>query len=393
MNRFLPCNSHHIRDNSSQQQQQQQQNQQTQTIHIRPQRRTVSLDRNSMRGVRAASNVSQSASNSVPPVATGSVVTTSRHFSGVTNITDEELNHRFSLFGIQFSLRDLDSIEPSFYNLQRDSLRAFLIENYFSNNEINDETVSKAIHDIIIELEKYLDRLSQFQHPDYDIRKSIENLIVKSLPFIINLICDDKSGEFGVRIERQLITFCENVYMILVKCIGVRETEKFLNDIANIVMTGEVSRGKLSKFPAHIIQTFLIERRSYDLSEVQEFLIIKRPQAPAVSLHLFFSFINLLIKFICKQPIATNEEFTPMDVDEDVTEELVMENEDSSSSNNIQSEDLLSDPLPVIDRSEPWHAQFPSSWLPIITRDIARQRQKVNCIIYTDVLHFHAIDR
>jgi hypothetical protein len=45
---------------------------------------------------------------------------------------------------------------------------------------------------------------------------------------------------------------------------------------------------------------------------------------------------------------------------------------------NIQAEDLLSDPLPTIERSEPWHAQFPSSWLPIITRDIARQRRQVN---------------
>lgn len=44
---------------------------------------------------------------------------------------------------------------------------------------------------------------------------------------------------------------------------------------------------------------------------------------------------------------------------------------------NVQAEDLLSEPLPTIDRAEPWHAQFPTSWLPIITRDIARQRRQV----------------
>ena len=47
---------------------------------------------------------------------------------------------------------------------------------------------------------------------------------------------------------------------------------------------------------------------------------------------------------------------------------------------NVQAEDLLSEPLPTIDRAEPWHAQFPTSWLPIITRDIARQRRQVSFV-------------
>lgn len=201
---------------------------------------------------------------------------------GVNNITDEELNHRFSLFGIQLSIRDLDNLAPSFYNEQRSDLRTFLRQNYFNDGDINEQTVSVAIRDILTELDVYLTRLSGFSHPDYDVRKSIENLIMKSLPFIINLVTDDNSSEFGARIERQLITFCENVYMILVKCIGVRDTEGYLNEVANMVI-GTESVGSLGRFPRYIIQTFLIERRSYDLSEIQEFLVIKRPSAPTVS--------------------------------------------------------------------------------------------------------------
>lgn len=273
---FLPCNSHHIRDNTANQQHQ---NQQTQTqIHVRPvQRRTVSLDRSSVRQPAATLHVPARA----PPAS--SSAQGRRIADGVNNITDEELNHRFSVFGIQLSLRDLDNLEPSFYNAQREDLRSFLRLNFFSGAEINDETVTVAIREILRNLDKYLERLSSFNHPDYDVKKSIENLIMKSLPFIINLITDDNSSEFGVRIERQLITFCENVYMILVKCIGVRETEKYLNEIANVVMTGRENAGNLARFPRYIIQTFLIERRSYDLSEIQEFLIVKRPSAPTVS--------------------------------------------------------------------------------------------------------------
>lgn len=170
------------------------------------------------------------------------------HFSGVYH-HDEELNHRFDLFGIQFNLRDLDSLAPSFFNVQRDSLRNFLIQTYFNGHtEINETSITMAIRDILTELDSYLVQLSGFLHPDYDVRKSIENLIKKSLPLIIRLIVEDESSEFGIRIERELINFCENVYMILVKCIGVRDTEKYLNDVLNVVMTGAITRGNLSEF-------------------------------------------------------------------------------------------------------------------------------------------------
>jgi hypothetical protein len=211
---------------------------------------------------------------------------------GTNTITDEELNHRISLFGIQFTLRDLDNLAPSFYNTQRNDLRSFLRQNYFNNIEINDETVSVAIRDMLVAVDSYLSRLTRFYHQDYDVRKSIENLIMKSLPFIINLITDDESSDFGMRIERQLITFCENVYMILVKCIGSRETENYLNEIANDIMIGRTENvGNLKRFSREIIHRFLIDRRSYDLSEIQEFLIIKRPSAPTVSWTVNFKYL------------------------------------------------------------------------------------------------------
>ena len=238
-----------------------------------------------MRQPAATLHVPTRFQQSQPPTSTDQ---SRRIVDGISNITDEELNHRFSLFGIQFSLRDLDNLAPSFYNAQREDLRTFLRQNYFNDGEINEQTVSAAIREILSELDKYLSRLSNFAHPDFDVRKSIENLIMKSLPFIINLITDDNSSEFGIRIERQMITFCENVYMILVKCIGVQDTEKYLNDIANMVMMGgeAESAGNLGRFPRYIIQTFLIERRSYDLNEIHEFLVVKRPSAPTVCLKL-----------------------------------------------------------------------------------------------------------
>lgn len=54
-----------------------------------------------------------------------------------------------------------------------------------------------------------------------------------------------------------------------------------------------------------------------------------------------------------------------------------VDNGEDEASSNIQAEDLLSEPLPPIDRAEPWHAQFSSEWLPIITRDMTRQQRQV----------------
>lgn len=71
-----------------------------------------------------------------------------------------------------------------------------------------------------------------------------------------------------------------------------------------------------------------------------------------------------------------------MEVD-DVSHENIPMNADDEEyfdveSNNIQAEDIAAEQLPAIQRSEPWHAQFSSSWLPYITRDIARQQRQVN---------------
>lgn len=226
---FLPCNSHHIRENA------QQLNQQTQTRHLTAhrhpfQRRTVSLDRNSARLIPTIPVRNQQRRSNIYP--------RRNNIAGITNITDNEFNHRFMLFGFEYSLMDLDNFTPVFFNQHKAQLNTYFRCMYFSRMEVTDSNVEIAIKKMLKQLERYLYRLNRLEHPDYNVRASIENLIKKSVPLFIKIIFEPPSTEFGTQLKRQLIVFFENLYMILVKCVGVSDTEKLLNEVANMVING-----------------------------------------------------------------------------------------------------------------------------------------------------------
>ncbi|CAO1317328.1 unnamed protein product [Diamesa tonsa] len=350
--RFLPCNSHHIRDNA------QQLNQHTQTRHPTQQRpaytrRTVSLDRNSARLIPTIPVRHPRRANVWPR---------RNNVAGITNITDNEFNHRFILFGFEFSLMDFDNFTPEFFNQKHMQLAAHFRCMYFNQLEITDgENMDRAMKKMIKQLERYLYRLNRLQHPDYNVRASIENLIMKSVPLFFNIIRGPASHEFGVQMKRQLIVFFENLYMILVKCVGQAESEKLLNEVANMVINGgnTATTADFSRFPRYFIQHFLINRRSYDLSEIQEFLVVKRTESAETA-----SGVPMEVD----QP--TNVSPMAVDSEEDLTPAV-------TSEDSIQADDLLREPLPnIVSGTEPWHSQFPQNWLPVITRDIARQRRQ-----------------
>lgn len=90
---------------------------------------------------------------------------------------------------------------------------------------------------MISQLNQFLTMLPDLNIPDYDARASIENLIRKTLPFIINLIRDDESLEFGTRLLREILVFSKRFTVILLHSIGRPSAQDYIKNIVESIFT------------------------------------------------------------------------------------------------------------------------------------------------------------
>lgn len=67
--------------------------------------------------------------------------------------------------------------------------------------------------------------------PDYDARSSVENLLRRTLPFIVNLIRDDESIEFGTRLLREIAVFTKRFIVVLLHSLGRGGAQEYLKSI------------------------------------------------------------------------------------------------------------------------------------------------------------------
>lgn len=420
--RFLPCNSHHIRENGDR-------GPSSEPITIRTGASTNNSSNNSSSGTTPAS--ATGGQPSAPP-------------------SESLASLPFNLFGSQFTLADFEQIvpNPNTLNRIRDSLQSYVVQTLFNGEPISEATMQNAMNVLIQHLEPILSLVSRYDLPDYDTRASFENLIRSSVPFCMNLIREDSSQQFGVRLLRFLINFVRRFFMILVVCVGQANAESFSRELFNIAMFGTLDANNVAP---ELLRLFLpaihrqLERSSHqDQQEIQEFLVIRsRPPGD--------------------QSGGANRGPSPMEVDDtesSTTPELVSDIAEISisieppnivnldqcaaivisagpvtgsssapstavrvvaapvtgatvppapptsapaSRNSAGGEDVsMSVPLAIVDPqvppplvdeeglpavvvgSEPWHAHLPSNWLPVITRDIARQRRQNTQGPYSD---------
>lgn len=413
--RFLPCNSHHIRENGDR----------------GPSAEPVITVRSS------AANSGSSSSGTTPTPAAG---------QPSAPPSEALASLPFNLFGSQFTLADFEQIvpNPNTLNRVRDSLQAYVVQTLFSGQTISDATMQNAINVLIRHLEPILSLVSRYDLPDYDTRASFENLIRNSVPFCMNLIREDSSQQFGVRLLRFLITFVRRFFMILVVGVGQANAESFSRELLNMAIFGTLDS---SNVVPELVQLFLpaihrqLERSSHhDQQDIQEFLVIRsRPpgeqsgsnRAPSpmevddtessttpelvsdiaeISISIEPPIVNIdqcAAIVISAGPVTSGS--APSTVRVVATPAVAAQASTPTPTtpappSSVRNGDdvTMSVPLAIIDPqvppplpvdeelppvevgSESWHAHLPSTWLPVITRDIARQRRQNTQGPYTD---------
>uniref|UniRef100_A0A182UQW7 BCL2-associated athanogene 6 n=1 Tax=Anopheles merus TaxID=30066 RepID=A0A182UQW7_ANOME len=446
--RFLPCNSHHIRDN------------------------TGSNGDRSSEGTpnrTGSGETTANTPNAAPPSTEGGSDTVPMQ----DDVRTAAAATRVNMFGTQLTMGDLQNLvpNPNTLNRIREPLRSYVNRALFTpDREVDEQTVREAGERIINNVMPMLVPVVDIESPEFDTRASLANLMRSTFPSFINLVREDSSSQFGVRLMRLLLTFLRRSFMILIRGVG---RERSLMAVSTLVAFAlrlhnvpEPERLVRLLIRPTLENNFAAAAR-HDMFDIQQFLVIRQPApesaaatgaaaaaaataaAPGTATTADGS--ESLSSSSMSSSTGTSSgqrEASPMDVDEAETmstPELVSDIAEISIS--IEPPAMSVDPadtvptssspdagpaagndgelaghgdrtpqpaetpaqevpivtcsltgtdldfanrpvppprppgddeeLPTVEYdAESWHRHFPSNWLPIITRDLGRQRRQ-----------------
>uniref|UniRef100_A0A8W7P4V4 BCL2-associated athanogene 6 n=1 Tax=Anopheles coluzzii TaxID=1518534 RepID=A0A8W7P4V4_ANOCL len=444
---FLPCNSHHIRDN------------------------TGSNGDRSSEGTpnrTGSGETTANTPNAAPPSTEGGSDTVPMQ----DDVRTAAAATRVNMFGTQLTMGDLQNLvpNPNTLNRIREPLRSYVNRALFTpDREVDEQTVREAGERIINNVMPMLVPVVDIESPEFDTRASLANLMRSTFPSFINLVREDSSSQFGVRLMRLLLTFLRRSFMILIRGVG---RERSLMAVSTLVAFAlrlhnvpEPERLVRLLIRPTLENNFAAAAR-HDMFDIQQFLVIRQPApesaaatgaaaaaaaAPGTATTADGS--ESLSSSSMSSSTGTSSgqrEASPMDVDEAETmstPELVSDIAEisisieppamsvdpadtvpTSSSSDAgpatgndgelsvtgdrtpQPAEAPAQEVPIVTCSltgtdldfanrpvppprpagddeelptveydaESWHRHFPSNWLPIITRDLGRQRRQMS---------------
>uniref|UniRef100_A0A1I8NGB6 Large proline-rich protein BAG6 n=1 Tax=Musca domestica TaxID=7370 RepID=A0A1I8NGB6_MUSDO len=341
--RFLPCNSHHVRDHQA--------NANNENTGRNPNQNnantsgSVGANRNRANIITRRRNMSemiQRARRAIAARTVGSTITDPLAARANSSSASSSSGNSL-LYQLRNRNNGASSSEARRLNIHS-QLMTFIENQMFKGEPINEENMTPAINRAVQWFGESLLYLPQYEKPEYDSRDSLFNILRATLPIVINLM--NKNPVNLVDFEQKLRKICEEfrkrLYSVLIVCIGRANADIYW--------------GQLMRLLCVSIQT------NFD-GEVVEFLTLYlSPNIPSSSDE------NDAQQFIVHRSSANNNSNSvplPMDTDDEMA--------DVAGTSQTEVDD---EPLPaVVAGSAPWHRNFPNDWLPIITRDIQRQAE------------------
>nr|XP_036670945.1 large proline-rich protein BAG6 isoform X6 [Drosophila suzukii] len=354
--RFLPCNSHHIRE--------------PEPLPHSTNAQGASTNRGtSTASAVGAAVVSPTAAVGTRPASAGNAVATAV-VGGLATPSSGEAATVASNTTAAPPQAVLSTSTPTpvgdSSNL-RTQLRSFLTDSLFVGVPINEQTIPGAIGRALEWFGESLVYLPQYERPEYNSRDSVCNILRVSLRLIIELCSATPGGADSGQFEQSLKQICDQfrkrLYSVLFLCLGSANAELYWRQLMRLLCAPMRSnfRNEALQFLCIYIDPTIPAQT--DTVDAQQFLVLRSVQAaPPTAVEE---------PFVAPPPLAFNpQQQQPQQQTLDTDVEMA---EVATSSSSTPTETQLP---AVIVGSEPWHMSFPNDWLPVITRDLQTQTEQ-----------------
>ncbi|XP_034120895.1 large proline-rich protein BAG6 isoform X4 [Drosophila guanche] len=366
--RFLPCNSHHIREPEP-----------------LPQNNNNNSSNNNHRRTNAATagaagTSSATAAGGAAPSATATAAATAgaatdgitemmNFFTTPANRTTPPVNTGVAAAAASAPAPASSSasapnaaattVTPSPFGDRSSNLRSelssFLNSSVFDGAPISQETIPAAISRALDWFNGSLIYLPQYELPEYNSRESVINILRQSLRLIMELCISAPStvAQFEQNLKKICEQFRVRLFSVLLLCLGSDNAEIYWHQMMTILRTPMQTTFQNQGWWVYVDPRIPTQT---DTADAQQFLVLRSTQP------------DLSAAGVEQQPQPQTQ---TLDTDVEMTEVA------GSSSTTNSAPAAETTPLPpVVVGSESWHMSFPSDWLPAITRDLQTQAQQ-----------------
>uniref|UniRef100_A0AAG5DG44 BCL2-associated athanogene 6 n=1 Tax=Anopheles atroparvus TaxID=41427 RepID=A0AAG5DG44_ANOAO len=289
--RFLPCNSHHIRESNSGSGSSNS-DRPGDGASSRAEDAPERTQQNSSTGGTAGERTQQNS---------GASGTASRERASARNPpadeTESQIRHevesmhvreRFGrypviLLGCHFTLADFFGLVPSpnTFNRIRRQLQTYINRTLFNGRSSDDpEAIQDATNEIIEWMMPVLAPVTQHDRTQYDTRASLVNLVRNAFPDCLRLIREDRSPYYGVQLARYVTEVVRRFFIILVNGVGSDNARTIVTDLLRATLRQGQTSSELVMILQPSVERHLTAAARGQLHDIDSLLVIRLPGPP-----------------------------------------------------------------------------------------------------------------